>query len=76
MLALPDSSGPPRAIAKVELHRRRHRAMRLATPPLYDEADLLGRTKAELLLLARQLRLHGRSRLSKAELARALGRLR
>jgi hypothetical protein len=36
--------------------------------------DFRGRTKAELLVLARGIALPGRSRMTKAELARALAR--
>ena len=71
LASMPASKDP---FAKVGGHLARQRRRR---PPSGTEGatvDFRGRTKAELLVLARGIALPGRSRMTKAELARALAR--
>jgi hypothetical protein len=71
LASMPASKDP---FAKVGGHLARQRRRR---PPSWTEgADFRGRTKAELLVLARGIALRGRARMTKAELARALARAR
>lgn len=49
-------------------------AARRASGPTYGGVDVAGRTKDELMDLARQLGVRGRSKMTKEELARAIAR--
>ena len=51
-------------------------AARRSLRETFGGIDFLGRTKEELLALARRFDVRGRSRMSKRELARALARVR
>ncbi len=79
MHALDRMPAPKDPFAKVGGHlRRQGRRRSPASGGAGDRPrlDLLGRTKAELLVLARGLGLRGRSRMTKAELVRAITRAR
>jgi len=54
--------------------RRSGRAARRSRGETFGGVDVLGRTKDELYAMARKLRVAGRSRMDKKELARAIAR--
>jgi len=79
MTAVASMPGAKDPFAKVGGHLARQRRRRAPRAPSGTESatiDFRGRTKAELLVLARGIALRGRASMTKAELARALARAR
>ncbi len=75
-MSAPDATPAKDFFARVGGHRARQRPRSQGGRIVTDlgRAGVRGRTKAELLAVARRIALPGRSRMTKAELARALAK--